>query len=76
MAGVHGREFIGQEQGRGRQPDTLAAFPRRAWLWRWIAEAPHLRTALDGHDPDVRAAKAFERRRGVAVFVRPDMRRR
>jgi hypothetical protein len=40
---------------------------------RWVALAPHCREWVPGEDKDVRAARRFEQRTGVRVFVRPDM---
>jgi hypothetical protein len=43
---------------------------------RWVALAPHLREYISGDDPDVRAARHFEARTRVRVFLRPDMTQR
>ena len=72
VAGKH-RHFYGQERG---PLDVLAAFPTMPLLRRWIALNPERREWVSGNDPDIRAARAFERRTGIRVFLRPDMRRR
>lgn len=64
------RHFYACERGR---LDTLAAFPTMEHMRRWVALAPHRRYPVVWDDPGLRAARQFERRTGIKIFLRPDM---